>query len=47
VGLVHFAVARPGVDTVHREERFGDLGREAVRLAAVRTALSLLAEALS
>jgi nicotinamide-nucleotide amidase len=47
VGLVHFAVARPGSKTVQREERFGDLGREAVRLAAVRTALQMLAEALA
>jgi nicotinamide-nucleotide amidase len=46
VGLVHFAVARPGGKTLQREERFGDLGREAVRLAAVRAALTLLAEAL-
>ena len=47
VGLVHFAVARAGCETVHREERFGDLGREAVRLAAVSTALRILAKALA
>lgn len=47
VGLVHFAAARAGRPTLHREMRFGDLGREAVRLASVRTALELLAEALS
>ena len=41
VGLVHFASAGPeGV--VHAERRFGDIGREAVRLASVRVALDLL-----
>lgn len=47
IGLVHFAVARAGRPTVHREMRFGDLGRAVVRLESVRTALSLLAEALA
>jgi len=47
VGLVHFAVARAGRPTIHREMRFGDIGREAVRLESVRTALEMLAEALS
>jgi len=47
VGLVHFAVARVGRPTLHQEMRFGDIGREAVRLASVRVALELLAEALS
>ena len=42
VGLVHFACARRGSPTVSREERFGDIGREAVRLASVRVALDLL-----
>ena len=46
VGLVHFAAARTGRPTVHRERRFGDLGREAVRMASVRVALELLAEVL-
>jgi nicotinamide-nucleotide amidase len=47
VGLVHFAVARAGRATLCQEMRFGDIGREAVRLASVRTALELLVEALS
>ncbi len=47
VGLVHFATAARGGPTVHREMRFGDLGREAVRLASVRTALSMLLDRLS
>jgi nicotinamide-nucleotide amidase len=47
VGLVHFAAARTGRLTLHQEMRFGDIGREAVRLASVRVALELLAEVLS
>ena len=42
VGLVHLACARRGKPTVAREERFGAIGREAVRLASVRVALDLL-----
>jgi nicotinamide-nucleotide amidase len=46
VGLVHFACARRGGPTVAREERFGDIGRDAVRLASVRVGLDLLEAAL-
>ena len=46
VGLVYFACARHGKPTVAREERFGDIGREAVRLASVRIGLDLLEAAL-
>ncbi len=46
VGLVHFAVALAGGQTVHVERRFGDIGRGGVRLASVRQALQLLADAL-
>jgi nicotinamide-nucleotide amidase len=42
VGLVNFACARRGAPTVAREERFGDIGRDAVRLASVRVGLDLL-----
>ena len=43
VGLVHFATAGPdGVE--HREHRFGDLGRDTIRMDSVRVALSLLLE---
>jgi nicotinamide-nucleotide amidase len=42
VGLVYFACARRGKPTIAREERFGDIGREAVRLASVRVGLDLL-----
>ena len=46
VGLVHFAAVGPR-GLVHREERFGDIGRDQVRQAAVRVALSLLADQLA
>jgi nicotinamide-nucleotide amidase len=41
VGLVHFGAAGPA-GLIHIEHRFGDLGRETVRLESVRTALRLL-----
>lgn len=41
VGLVHFAAAGPA-GLIHLERRFGDIGREAVRLDSVRVALDLL-----
>ena len=47
VGLVHFACARRGRPAAAREERFGDIGRAAVRLASVRVGLELLEAALS
>ena len=47
VGLVHFATAREGGSVVHRQERFGDLGREGIRLASVKVALEMLAERLA
>ena len=47
VGLVHFACARRGKPTVAREQRFGAIGRQEVRLASVRIALDLLEAALS
>ncbi len=42
VGLVHFACARRNGATLHREERFGDIGRDGVRKASVAVALDLL-----
>ncbi|RZJ39003.1 MAG: CinA family protein [Brevundimonas sp.] len=41
VGLVHFAAAGPA-GVIHAAHRFGDIGREAVRLESVRVALRLL-----
>jgi nicotinamide-nucleotide amidase len=46
VGLVYIAVARPEGDVMTREYRFGDIGRDRVRLAAVEKALALLADIL-
>ncbi len=46
VGLVHFATCGPA-GVIHREERFGDIGRDAVRLASVRVALDMLADRLA
>jgi nicotinamide-nucleotide amidase len=45
VGLVHFAAARRGGPTLHRECRFGNIGRTGVRLASLDVALQLVAEA--
>ena len=42
VGLVHFACSRRNGATLHREERFGDIGRDGVRKASVNVALDLL-----
>jgi nicotinamide-nucleotide amidase len=47
VGLVHFACARRGKPTIAREERFGAIGREEVRIASVQIALDLLGAALN
>jgi nicotinamide-nucleotide amidase len=44
VGLVWFATAVRDGETQSHVERFGDLGRSAVRLASVRTALRLLGD---
>lgn len=41
VGLVHFACAT-AQQTVHVEKRYGDLGRDVVRTAAVKTALQMV-----
>lgn len=41
VGLVHFAASGPA-GMIHAEHRFGDLGRETIRLESVRVALRLL-----
>lgn len=41
VGLVHFGAVGPG-GVIHVERRFGDIGREEIRLASVRVALGLL-----
>lgn len=45
VGLVHLAVSAKGRAPLHREMRYGSIGRAEVRLATVRTALEMLEEA--
>ncbi len=46
VGLVHFASADAESETRHREARFGDIGRDEVRMASVEVALEMLLERL-
>ena len=41
-GLVHITAARKAGKTLHRECHFGDIGRGAVRIATVDTALEML-----
>jgi len=43
-GLVHFACAASGMETRHRVEHFGDIGRGATRIEALRVALDMLSE---
>jgi nicotinamide-nucleotide amidase len=45
-GLVHFACARRGGPTLHREEHFGDIGRGPTRVECMRVGLQMLDEAL-
>lgn len=42
VGLVHLAAMRRGGSPVHVEKRFGDIGRQKVRLATVAEALEMM-----
>ena len=44
VGLVHFAAASRGGNLIHRERRFGDIGRGEVRRLSVLQALAMLTE---
>lgn len=44
VGLVHLAASNRDGSILHREMRYGDVGRNGVRLATVRTALDMLKE---
>ena len=45
-GLVHFACARNGRITAHREEHFGPVGRGATRIAALGVAVEMMTEML-
>jgi nicotinamide-nucleotide amidase len=42
VGLVHFAAAARDGERLHREKRYGDIGRSRVRKEAVAEALAML-----
>jgi nicotinamide-nucleotide amidase len=44
VGLVHFAAVSRGGKLIHRERRFGDIGRTEVRRLSVLEALAMLTE---
>ncbi len=46
VGLVHIGCAMKG-KTYHIEKRFGDIGRENIRLATVKSALEMVLEVLA
>jgi nicotinamide-nucleotide amidase len=45
-GLVHFACARAGRKTAHREAHFGPIGRGATRIACLRVAVEMMTERL-
>jgi nicotinamide-nucleotide amidase len=45
VGLVHFGLTRRGGAIITVEKRFGEIGRDEVRSAAIATAIDLLLEA--
>ena len=45
-GLVHFACARAGRKTAHREEHFGPGGRGATRIKCLHVALEMMTEML-
>ena len=45
-GLVHFALAQNGGQTLHRVEHFGKIGRGPVRVKSLETMLDMLEQAL-
>jgi nicotinamide-nucleotide amidase len=45
-GLVHLACSSRGRETCHREEHFGPIGRQGVRVAALKAALEMIEAAL-
>ena len=46
-GLVHLACARRGGDTAHRKIELGNVGRAAIRIGALETALAMLKDRLA
>lgn len=47
VGIVHFAVAQRGSETMHICREYGDIGRGPCRYASIKQALTLFTKALS
>jgi nicotinamide-nucleotide amidase len=45
-GLVHFALARCGRPTMHREEHFGAVGRGVIRVKSLKAMLNMLEQQL-
>jgi nicotinamide-nucleotide amidase len=45
-GLVHFACARKGRKTAHREQHFGPIGRGATRIACMQVAVEMMTDML-
>lgn len=45
-GLVHFACARRGGSTAHREAHYGSIGRTRVRLECVKVAMAMMMAAI-
>jgi len=45
-GLVHFACARAGRKTMHREEHFGPIGRGPTRVECLRVGIEMMTEML-
>jgi nicotinamide-nucleotide amidase len=45
-GLIHFACARAGRKTAHREAHFGAIGRGATRIESLRVAIEMMTEML-
>jgi nicotinamide-nucleotide amidase len=44
VGLVHLAAERRGRPAIHRECRFGEIGRSAIRIATIAVAFEMVEE---
>ena len=46
-GLVHFALARRGGETIHREEHFGAIGRGSIRVKSLKCLLEMIENAVA
>ncbi|MCA1748105.1 MAG: CinA family protein [Parasphingopyxis sp.] len=45
-GLVHFACAREGRETIHREAHYGAIGRGPIRIECIKAAIEMMGEML-